>query len=100
MDQMEGTIDKNSGEILLQFKSKFILRIGGMLKFTELIIQTLLKTGKVKSKLHKAKSINLKQNGLTKLLGISLVPKTGNKILDTFLGLPNEARAKLNCKIK
>ena len=44
--------------------------------------------------------INLQKNGQTKLVGISTIPITGNKILDTFLGLPNEALAELQCEIK
>ena len=100
MDQLEGTIDKNSGKVLLEFQSKFIFSIGGILKFPELIVNTLLKTGKVKGNLHEAEGLPLQNNGTTKLVGISIIPKTGNKILDTFLGLPNEALAELRCEIK
>ena len=100
MDQLEGTIDKNSGEVLLKFESKFIFSIGAIIKFPELIVKTLLKTGKVKGKLHEGEGLVLQNNGKTKLVGISIIPKTGNKILDTFLGLPNEALAELKCEIK
>ena len=100
MDQLEGTIDKNSGEVLLKFKSKFIFSVGAIVKFPELIVKTVLKTGKVKGKLHEVEGIVLQDNGTTKLVGISTIPKTGNKILDTFLGLPNEALAELKCELK
>ena len=100
MDKLEGTIDKKSGEVLLKFESKFIFSIGAKLKFPELIVNTLLKTGKVKGKLHEEEGQVLQENGKTKLVGISTIPKTGNKILDTFLGLPNEALAELQCEIK
>ena len=100
MDKLEGTIDKNSGEVLLQFESKFIFSIGAKLKFPELIVNSLLKTGKVKGKLHEEEGQVLQENGKTKLVGISTIPITGNKILDTFLGLPNEALAELQCEIK
>ncbi len=100
MDQLEGTIDKKSGEVLLKFKSKFLFSIGAMLKFPELIVQTLLKTGKVKSKLHEREGLVLQKDGTVKLVGISMIPKSNNKILDIFLGLPNEALAELKCKIK
>ena len=42
----------------------------------------------------------LQKNGRAKLVGVSIIPPTGNKILDTFLGLPNEALAELQCEIK
>ena len=100
MDQLEGTINKNSGEVLFKFESKFIFSIGGMIKFPDLLVNTSLKTGKVKGKLHEAKGLVLDENGKTKLVGISLIPPTGNKVLDTFLCLPNEALAELQCEIK
>ena len=100
MEQLEGTIDKNSGEVLLRFESKFILSIGSIIKFPDLSVKTLLQTGKVKGKLHEGKGLVLQQNGKTKLVGIAIIPVTGNKILDTFLGLPNEAMAELQCEIK
>ena len=100
MEQLEGTINKNSGEVLLKFESKFLFSIGAMLKFPRLIVKTTLKTGKVRGALHKGEGLALQNDGITKLVGISMIPKTGNKILDTFLGLPNEALAELRCKIK
>ena len=71
-----------------------------MLKFHELTIKPFLKTEKVKSKLHKAQGLILHHDGITKLVDIYLIPKTGNEMLDTFLGLPNEALAELKCEIK
>ena len=100
MDKLEGTIDKKSGEVLLKFESKFIFSIGAKIKFPELIVNSLLKTGKVKGKLHEKEGQVLQENGKTKLVGISTIPVTGNKILDAFLGLPNEALAELQCEIK
>ena len=100
MDKLEGTIDQNSGKVLLTFESKFLFSIGSMLKFPELIVKTLLKTGKVKGKLHYGEGVPLQNNGKTKLVGIAIIPKTDNKIMDTFLGLPNEALAELQCEIK
>ncbi len=100
MDQLEGTIDSKSGEVLLNFESKFLFRIGAMLQFPELMVKTLLKTGKVKGKIHEGEGLALQSNGITNLVGIATIPKTGNKILDTFLRLPNEALAELQCEIK
>ena len=100
MDHLEGTIDKDSGEVLLKFESRFLFSIGPILKFPELIVKTFLKTGKVKGKTHEAEGLPLQSNGITTLVGIATIPKTGNKILDIFLGLPNEALAELKCEIK
>ncbi len=100
MDRLEGTIDKNSGEVILKLEAKFIFSIGAWLQFPSLIVKTILTTGKVKCKLHKAEGLVIQKNGRTKLVGVSIIPKTGNKVLDTFLGLPNEALAELQCEIK
>ena len=100
MDHLRGTIDENSGEVLLKFESKFLFSIGPIFRFPELIIRTFLRTGKVKGKIHEGEGLALQSNGTTKLVGIATIPKTGNKILDIFLGLPNEALAELKCEIK
>jgi len=100
MDKLEGTIDKNSGEVLFTFESKFVLSIGAIIRFPELLVKTNLTTRKVKSKLHEANGLAIQNNGKTKLVGVSIIPITGNKVLDTFLALPNEALAELECEIK
>ena len=100
MDQLEGTIDKSSGEVLFKFESKFSFSVGSIIEFPSLIVNTILTTGKVKGKLHEAQGLVLQKNGTTKLVGISIIPRPGNKMLDIFLGLPNEALAELQCEIK
>ena len=100
LDKLEGTINKNSGEVLLEFESKFIFSIGAIAQFPALSVNTSLHTGKVKGKLHEGEGIVMQKNGKVKLVGISTIPPTGNKILDTFLSLPNEALAELQCEIK
>ncbi len=100
MNKLEGTIDKNSGEVLLNFESRFIFSIGNIMKFPNLLVQTILTTGKVKGELHEGEGLLVQKDGKTKLVGIANILPTGNKILDTFLGLPNEALAELQCEIK
>ena len=100
MDKLEGTIDKNSGEVLFKFEAKFIFSIGSAIKFPNLFVKTSLITGKVIGKSHESQGSLRQKNGQTKLVGIAIIPPSGNKILDTFLGLPNEALAELKCEIK
>ena len=100
MEKLEGTIDSNSGEVLLKFESKFVLSIGENIAFPHLLVKTLLTTGEVKGKLHEGKGLILQKNGKAKLVGIAVIPITRNKILNIFLGLPNEALAELECEIK
>ena len=100
MDKLEGTIDKVSGEVLLKFESRFILKIVSSFNFPDLIVKTCLQTGKVKGHFHEEEGLVRQDDGKTKLVGVSMIPITGNKILDTFLGLPNEALAILQCEIQ
>ena len=99
MDKLEGTIDKISGEVFLEFESRFSLHIGSMIKFPDLFVKTTLNTGKVEGKLHEVNGHVRQKDGKTKLVGIATIPTTGNKILDIFLCLPNEAMAELQCEI-
>ena len=100
MNKLEGTIDKNSGEILLRLDSRFVFSIGSIFKFPDLLVKTSLQTGTIKGQSHEEEGLVLQKNGRAKLVGISTIPPTGNKILDTFLGLPNEALAVLQCELK
>ena len=100
MDKLEGTIDKISGEVFLKFESRFALQIGSVIKFPDLLVKTSLNTGHVTGKFHEGKGLVRQKNGKAKLVGIATIPLTGNKILDTFLSLPNDAFAELQCEIK
>ena len=100
MDKLEGTVDKSSGEVLFQLEAKFIFSILTIIKFPYLLVNTTLSTEKIKGNSHAAKGFILQKNGKMKLVGISIIPPTGNKVLDTFLNLPNEAIAELKCEIK
>ena len=99
MDKLEGTIDKSTGEVLLRFEAKFCLHIYSLFSFPNLIVKTSLETGTVKGSLHEEEGLILQNDGKATLVGIAMIPPTGNKILDVFLGLPNEALAILQCEI-
>ena len=100
MDKLEGTINQKSGEILLEFEARFVLSIFSIYKFPNLLVNSLLNTGIAKTKLHKAVGLTLQEDGRTRLVGISTIPKTNNRFLDSFLSLPNQALAVLNCQIE
>ncbi|AAQ00520.1 MULTISPECIES: hypothetical protein [Prochlorococcus] len=99
LEILEGTINLDSGEVLLNFESRFIFSIFTKFHFPSLFVKTCLKTGTVKSDLYQETGNVVQQNGVAKLVGVACIPKTGNKALDLFLGLPNEALAILQCEI-
>tara|TARA_Y100001968_G_scaffold333097_1_gene394106 strand:+ start:5645 stop:6175 length:531 start_codon:yes stop_codon:yes gene_type:complete len=100
MEKLEGTLDQDSGTVILKFESQFIFSILSIFYFPALLIKTTLTTRKVKGTLQEAEGKVLNSNGEVTLVGIATVQKTGNKILDTLLMLPNEALAVLKCEIK
>ncbi|WP_320667641.1 hypothetical protein [Prochlorococcus sp. MIT 1307] len=96
---LKGVFDKTNNQISLQFDARFKFTIFSIIHAPDLIVKTLLISHKVKSKEHEASGYPLKKNGNVKLVGISIVPRTGNILLDTFLFLPSEALAILNCRL-
>ena len=98
MDKLEGTLDLATGEISLDFESRFVFSIFSIFSFPNLHVKTSLVTGKVTSKYFEEEGMVINENGRIKLVGIAVVPPTGSQLLDIFLGLPNEALAILNCE--
>ena len=99
LHKLEGTFDEKSGKLLLEFESKFILSILNVLKFPELDVKTCLTTDKKKTLLNDVEGKCVGVRGEVTLVGIAIIPPSGNKLLDYFLQLPNEALAILKCKI-
>ena len=100
VDTLQGTIEKATGEIKLDFESRFVFTMFPSFHFPDLIVKTCLSSGIAKAGLHIAQGKPLQKDGSTKLVGIAVVPPSGNILLDTFLDLPNEALAILECKLK
>ena len=100
MDKLEGVLNKENGNMKLTFEAWFDFTIANFIKFPNLIIKTNLGTNYVQSKLHSAQGKCLQNDGKLILVGIAKVNTTGNMILDSFLGLPNEALAILKCHIE
>lgn len=100
LDLLEGTFDKLNGHISLKFKSRFVLSIFSIISAPELIVSTCLQTGEVISKRHSVQGTILQDNGRATLVGVAQIKPSGNRILDTFLGLPDEALAILECEFR
>ena len=99
LDNLEGTINQETGEIYLNFEARFILEILSIFHFPSLLVTTTLNTGKVTSGLKEESGQRLQRNGTTKLVGTAIIPTTNSHYLNRFLNLPTKAIAILNCKI-
>ncbi|WP_320674165.1 hypothetical protein [Prochlorococcus sp. MIT 1341] len=100
LDKLEGYINKLSGEISLQFESRFVLTVFSKISAPELIVRTCLHTGKASSKRHLVEGMTLQDNGRARLIGVAEIEPTGSFLLDSFLNLPDEALAILECEFK
>ena len=100
MEKLEGNLNKDSGQILLNFEARFSLKILFIFKLPDLIIKSLLKSDKVKTNLHEREGMPLQEDGKARLVGIAKIAKTGNYLLDKFLFLPNDALAELVCEFR
>ena len=99
VDKLEGFIEHSKGIISLQFESRFIFRIFNLYSFPELQIKTTLSSNFSKDKICQSSAESIQKDGKCTLIGASIIPATGNKLLDLFLGLPNDALAILHCKV-
>ena len=99
LEKLIGKIERSSGKISIKMDANFILSILSYYSFPKLIIKTELTNGKELTDFQYSKNELIQSNGYTVLVGKSIVPRTGNKILDGFFNLPNEALAELHCKL-
>ncbi len=98
-EKLAGTISTLTGIVSLHFIARFSFTIGKAIKAPDLIVQTILKTSEVGSKGFDLNGKSLKNNGRITLMGLANIPITGNKLMDYFLNLPNDALASLECEL-
>ncbi len=99
LDKLEGFISIETGYICLDFEARFSFSIFSVIRFPFLNVKTVLSTKEVNGKLKNYSGKPIDKNSRCKLVGVADIPKTGDKFLDIFLGLPNEALAILECNL-
>ncbi len=98
-EELSGNISVNENTVNLSFNARFRLQIFNVIKAPDLIIKTFLSNKMPNNKRTSTTIQNRTRNSIYKLTGRACVKKTGNMLLDTFLNLPTEAEAILNCEI-
>lgn len=98
-EQLQGQWHPNSGEVQLEFRSRFYFSLAGLYQAPPLIVQTRLQTETAQGLRHHAQGERIGTGGKALLVGIATVPPTGDSWLDRFLGLPDEALALLRCRL-
>ena len=89
MKKLEGSLNNENGHIKLNYESRFFLKIWPKFIFPPLIIKTVLQSNKS----------NTLENKIETLESLAIVEPTSNFFLNSFLSLPNNAKAILKCKL-
>jgi hypothetical protein len=98
-ERLEGRIDRATGAMELQFDARFRFAIGALYRAPDLIVSTTLSTGPVQGRRHRASGQPLDGDGRALLVGVATIAPCGDRWLDRFLGLPDEALALLRCRL-
>ncbi len=94
---LAGSLDPATGAVTLRFQARFRFRMAGLYQAPDLLIDTQLTTGVAQGRRHGGAGQALDDDGGALLVGVAMVPPSGDPWLDRFLGLPDEALAMLRC---
>jgi hypothetical protein len=97
--RLSGHLDPASGELRLRFQARFHCSALGIYRPAALEIDTEMSTGAVSSRRHRRRGAAFNGDGEGVLVGVAQVPASGDRWLDRFLGLPDEALAVLRCRL-
>jgi hypothetical protein len=96
--RLEGSFHAPSGALSLRFDARFRLSALGFYRAPDLIVATTLSTGAVQGRRHRGRGQPLNAAGRALLVGVAPIAPSGDPLLDRFLGLPDEALARLSCR--
>ena len=96
---LAGRLHATTGDVTLRFQARFRFRLTGLYQPPDLLIDTQLSTGLVQGQRHSAVGQPLGDDGGALLVGVAVVPPSGDLWLDRFLSLPDEALAMLRCSM-
>lgn len=91
-----GTINKESGKVDLEFKSKFWFSVGSVYRAPALLVETVLTSEESIGTIRRGKGEKLGETGRCKLVGVATVQPIDDFFMDSFLRLPTECLASLN----
>ena len=102
-EALSGRVDPRSGEVWLQFRSRFRFQLGAgenlRYQASDLVVDTQLTTEAISSQRHQRQGRRLDEHNRAMLVGTALIEPCGEAWLDRFLGLPDEALAVLECRL-
>eukprot|EP00741_Cyanophora_paradoxa_P022008 tig00021432_g21245.t1 len=94
-----GTYDLTTGEFKMAFDAKFQLFLAGSAAFVPISVVTNLTTGESAGLFKRAAGAAIDETGAGRLVGVAVVPRTGDGFMDGFLGLPTDTLAELPVRL-
>lgn len=98
-ERLDGRVQRATGEIRLDFRARFRFSLLAAYRAPDLQVAVELSTETAGGVRHQVRGERLDGRGGALLVGIAVVPATGETWLDRFLGLPDEALALLRCRL-
>jgi hypothetical protein len=100
---LSGLFDPSTGAMQLDFEARFRFQtgLGSSMLYTapDLLVTTTLTTEAIESRRHRRQGRRLQDSDPGILVGVAQVNPCGERWLDRFLGLPDEALAVLECQL-
>mmetsp|Transcript_13040 Transcript_13040/g.39505 ORF Transcript_13040/g.39505 Transcript_13040/m.39505 type:complete len:264 (+) Transcript_13040:221-1012(+) len=101
---LQGTVDRGTGKVELQFEARFnfTASVLGRTLYSAppLLVTTALTTASAQGAQLAGQGSLMRDSGEATLVGVSLVPRTGDFLLDTFLRLPSDTLAVLSAQFE
>ena len=99
-DLLEGCLNPSSGELQLNFRSRFRFTLGAakapLYQASDLVVETALTSGRVQGQRHRGQGQALNGEGRGRLVGVATIAPCQDSWLNAFLGLPDEALAVMD----
>ncbi|KAK9143556.1 hypothetical protein Syun_012956 [Stephania yunnanensis] len=96
----QGTIEKQTGKVSLEFKAKFCFSVGSVYRAPPLLVETILTSEESSGKMRSGKGERLDEEGKCRLVGVAIVDPIDDVFMNSFLRLPTECLAVLNATIQ
>ncbi|KAJ6817518.1 uncharacterized protein M6B38_404505 [Iris pallida] len=98
-EAFEGTINKTSGKVDLQFRAKFWFSVGRLYRAPPLLVDTTLTSEESIGNMREGKGERIDEEGRCRLVGVATVDPIDDVLMNSFLGLPTECIAIMDAKI-
>ena len=98
--KLEGFVEPRTGRVQLRFCCQFNLSIAGLYHAPPLEVSTELTTEAIMGRITSASGRRMDTSGACELVGTTAVPKTCDRLLNSFLTLPTEAFALMRAVIR